>query len=671
MTLASLSPDQLHQALHDAIAARAQAAALAIVQHAPQSLSTLLKARGEQPPTLLHAATQGLGELVTALLELGAPADVLDELGNGLLHHAVQSGAADLVQTLLQRRVALETRNRYGYRPLHWAAELGELAIARLLVERGAKVNVKTNRNQLIRETFTPLYLAARHGHGELARYLLDQGAEPNALNDSNHATALVAACERDDLRLIALLLQHGASANGVNKQAASPHPEYCNFPLASARSAEAVNLLVARGAEVNARNSNFLRPTSALRWMVAELDQARLDGPEGARALEAMRALLDHGASLDDGGPAMESEARCAAVAELLGRARAAGQPQDEARQHLGQTLYELAADCDTADKLAAFRQLASNADAALLNRQDYEFGAETILNRLLEASRHARADHDYRAPLAAYVDAAQQLLAIGADPRLTDICGDAALHKAAAKSAAGRATQDNEALGRLLQLLLEHGADPAAENLAEQTPATLLAGNLQFELLALLQTQGSGQAIDAALALFEACTRASEQQLDRLLAQATDLERRNELGDTLLLHAAQLNLAGFAARLLSSGADPQARDPLGRTALLRACLADACETLACLLEHGADVRQCDAQGNSALVLLLQNQRQFFPDREAERLYKQRLEQAASDLARHGADLQAVSQTGQTVEALCPTKKLFKLLQSAGKARA
>ena len=98
-----------------------------------------------------------------------------------------------------------------GFQPLGLASFFGHVDAARFLVERGAEVN-SASRNDF---KVMPLHSAAATGDPdvryELAKLLLEHGADPNARQQDDF-TPLMAADQREDERLSALLVEHGAT---------------------------------------------------------------------------------------------------------------------------------------------------------------------------------------------------------------------------------------------------------------------------------------------------------------------------------------------------------------------------------------------------------------------------------------------------------------------------
>lgn len=422
--------------------------------------------------------------MVERLLDNKADAETLDVDKNTLMHYAVASKHKELVRSLVHRKVNVEGKNKYGYRPLHVAAAEGDVAMVKILVEEGnAKVNIKTNQHFIVRETKTPLFIALEKGQYEIARYLVEKGADVNALNDSQNSTALTQACRNDHLPMVRFLLEHGANPNGIEN--------YYYFPLALARSQEVVNILVKFGAEVNPRRDNLTNPTSALRTLVESIESDELKTKQRTQKLEALKALIIHGASLNDGNPVpLESAAKCKEVVEVLMEARKRTETSSStepllkanvANIELGKSLLELAKECDTRGRLEAFTTMLRDAtkDDVHYAGGPYNDNAETILHRIVASARYSDYRDEHSPQLSDYVEAVRLLLEKGADPNAVEtLHHETTLHKAAKVAISGyEKAEDIEQIKVLLKLLISYGANPHMTNEEAQTPAMILA--------------------------------------------------------------------------------------------------------------------------------------------------------------------------------------------------
>lgn len=123
---------------------------------------------------LYFAARQGHADVVSFLLERGAPADAVTNIGTAL-QIAARGNHTDVMTILLE---AGANPNLPGgdesKMPLHDAAERGAIEAARLLIQYGADVNARTGSYGQ-----PAIHLAARKGKTEMVAFLREMGAAP------------------------------------------------------------------------------------------------------------------------------------------------------------------------------------------------------------------------------------------------------------------------------------------------------------------------------------------------------------------------------------------------------------------------------------------------------------------------------------------------------------
>ena len=171
------------------------------------------------------------------------------------LHKAAREGDADRVRELLDAGADVNVRNadkqRLQYTPLHYAAYYGHLEIAEILISRGADLDAEDPAYS------TPLYLAAEQGHPKVVEFLVSKGAEVNVKSNAWGYTPL----HRAAWGPVARRFGQGAETFG-----ADPEEDY----------KEIVAFLIAKGAEINARDNDGKTP----------LDQAITSGKKEIIAL-------------------------------------------------------------------------------------------------------------------------------------------------------------------------------------------------------------------------------------------------------------------------------------------------------------------------------------------------------------------------------------------------
>ena len=181
---------------------------------------------GETP--VMVAARAGSAAVVRQLAAAGADLDRQGSRGQTALMWAAAQRHPDVVEALLAAGADLRVRSNVwtqvmavpphskpeynreiphgGNTALLFAVRAGDLPSARILVAAGADVDDTDAWG------VSAVVLAAHGGHRELLDFLLENGADPNAA-DAGFA-ALHDAVMRNDSRMVAALLAHGADPN-------------------------------------------------------------------------------------------------------------------------------------------------------------------------------------------------------------------------------------------------------------------------------------------------------------------------------------------------------------------------------------------------------------------------------------------------------------------------
>ena len=236
-------------------------------------------AAGSDVP-LIEAAKSADAAAVRALLEQEPDSVTATEPdGTTALHYAVHRGDLDTVETLLAAGARVDAVTRYGVRPLALAAENGDAAVVRRLLAAGADPNGSQPGGE------TALLTAARTGDAETIRALIAQGADVAAREEMRNQTPLMWA--------------------------------------AVAGNADAITALVAAGADVHARSTTPEKPNKSRResffqtvqrggWESETMSYGALTALAFAARrghIEAVGALLDAGANVNDAAVVMEGE--------------------------------------------------------------------------------------------------------------------------------------------------------------------------------------------------------------------------------------------------------------------------------------------------------------------------------------------------------------------------
>lgn len=231
----------------------------------------------------------------------------LDSNGMSQLMWAAYEGDLNKMRRLIGQKHDVNQINRYGATALFYAAGAtrtqatpkGSTEAVKLLLQNGAKANVKSDNKG---NGFTALMAACDNQNLASTSTLLDHGADVNARTTDGNS-ALNIAATRLEPKLVKLLLEHGSQINSytningetplITAIAASPSLSYRSFEEAQenlkqnaaplANTIEILNLLLAKKADVNIQDRNG---RSALTISISKVNAL------------LVRPLLDHGAN-------------------------------------------------------------------------------------------------------------------------------------------------------------------------------------------------------------------------------------------------------------------------------------------------------------------------------------------------------------------------------------
>jgi ankyrin repeat protein len=201
--------------------------------------------------------------------------------------------------------------------------------------------------------------------------------------------------------------------------------------------------------------------------------------------------------------------------------------------------------------------------------------------------------------------LDGMKLALEYGADPSPMTRWGITALHHSIQR--------DNWI--EMIQLLLDHGADPIIKNVRDFSASTLAARRGRGDVLKLLAERGIDPQLEGVDRLIAACAQADDEAIRTLLEEEPNLaaELLAEGGTLLAQFAGNGNTEGMR-RLLDLGVRPDALYAGDRyfeiaqdsTALHVSAWRGRPEATKLLLEHGAPVNALDGDGRTALQLAI-----------------------------------------------------------------
>jgi uncharacterized protein len=188
--------------------------------------------------TLVHRGLTGLLAVASSVALVGHAQTGADTLAAAAMRHDTTAVAA-----LLAAGADPNAPGADGTAALHWLVRIGDHETAKQLLAAGASPNFAN------RYGITPLALAAGNGDVESMSLLLTAGADPDA-PDGAGETPLMTVAALGIGAGITTLLEHGAEADWRD----AAYEQTALMFAARAGQADAVRLLLAAGADPNAR---------------------------------------------------------------------------------------------------------------------------------------------------------------------------------------------------------------------------------------------------------------------------------------------------------------------------------------------------------------------------------------------------------------------------------
>ena len=222
---------------------------------------------------LLEAVKAGNRQTVRTLLNQHADANVREVDGTTALHWAARNDDAETAIALIRAGATANVANRYGVTPLFLAATNGNAALVETLLKSGADANAVLPEGQ------TVVMAAARTGAPAVVKALLASGADTNVHDGRLGETALMWAAAENHADAIDLLIEHGADVNARSNPADFPRFSFGDGIVA-------LMMTLPRGhwtPMMYAARQGALNATRSLAKGKANLD---LQDPEGTTAL-------------------------------------------------------------------------------------------------------------------------------------------------------------------------------------------------------------------------------------------------------------------------------------------------------------------------------------------------------------------------------------------------
>jgi ankyrin repeat protein len=436
---------------------------------------------GAQAPSasrspVADAAMRGQRDTIRTLLQQGTDVNAARGDGMSALHWAAERNDPEMAAMLLYAGANVGAVTRIGqYTPLHLAAKAGSEGVVAALIKAGAAVDAKA-----VPSGATALHLAAGAGSAVVTTRLLDAGADTNAREAEWGQTPLMFAAAQNRVDAIRVLLGRGADPDlttsvidiaqraaldrAVNTRQRKVLESYGvgpeQQPTASQMQAavQASRELFRSGkipppdkndTNENDRDRNFnpeeINPPVSTKGGLTALLHASRQGH-----IEAARALLDGGASIDKAGAGDGTTALLMAV--LNGQF------------DMAMMLIERGANPDIASKANGATPLWAAVNTQWQPRTRFPQPQEMELQK------------------ATYLDVMKALLDKGADPnaRLSSHpwylvytgCGNrnCGLADTSGSTAFWRAAYSVDVSA--MRLLMQHGADPNITTIAPRQP-------------------------------------------------------------------------------------------------------------------------------------------------------------------------------------------------------
>eukprot|EP00727_Mastigamoeba_balamuthi_P003208 m51a1_g12885 hypothetical protein (288) ;mRNA; f:164-1027 len=188
-------------------------------------------------------------ELLELMIDSGANVNASRSNGASALYTAAWNGNEETIVSLCKRGADVNCHNTKDWTPLHAAAFRGHLNACRALIEHGALLDLKS------REGTTALYYACDGRRTAVAEFLLDRGANPN-VSELGGWLPVHACVLSNNMELLQRLLDKGALLNVPNRHLKAYTPLHMAISQTPPNAA-AVRLMLGRGADPNAANSN------------------------------------------------------------------------------------------------------------------------------------------------------------------------------------------------------------------------------------------------------------------------------------------------------------------------------------------------------------------------------------------------------------------------------
>ena len=542
---------------------------------------------------LMLACQKGNVEAINVLLNAGADINIRNANGSACILFAVVGGChKETLQAIIDHGADINATNEDSRTALMIACVRGDVEAIHVLLNAGADSTI-TDTNG-----FTWIHYAVAGGCSkETLQLIIGNGAKVNAI-DKNSSTALMLACQTENVEAINVLLNAGTASTITDTNGGT----WIHYAVDGGCSKETLQIIIEYGADVNAIDKNN---STAL----------MLACQKGS--LEAINVLLNAGADINirDGNGltcihyAVIGGCHKETLQAIIDRGSAVN-----ATSKYNETALRLACTMRSEDAINAL--LNAEADPNIVDINGYtclhaaiiEHCSKNVLQELIDHGVHVNARNcncETALMIACqkyYVEAIDVLLNAGADSNITDTKGFTWIHHAAG----GICSKET------LQAIIDHGVDI---NAIDEDGRTVLMISCQMgnvEAINVLLNAGADSNITDTnsgtwihYAVDGGCSKETLQIIIEYGANVNALDKNNS---TALMLACQKGNVEAIKVLLNAGAGSNITDTNGHTWIHYAVASDCSkETLQIIIEYGGDVNALDKNNSTALMLACQ----------------------------------------------------------------
>ena len=552
-----------------------------------------------------------------------------DSDGNTIVHYCVRMQNEGAVRECIKKSIPVSVQNNAGKTPLDIALEDSgdekSVAIAADLIMAGAETNdsqfsyfqtavSERNFNYRFGDGQTPLHIAAIQHHKSIARYLLANGAHTSA-QDITGATPLHEAVRYGDIDIAKALLESGADVNAEDNLGKTPViPEdkreamyrlliehaadvakkdaYGDTVLHTATmtslAPSILELLVAGGADVNARNKDGVSPL-LIAVQKRNFAHVKFYAERGADINSADKAgNTPLSLALKDGQAMLEM---------LVNRTNALSHDSNgntplHTAVIVNASIEQIRYLISLTDDINARNSDGNNALYLAVERNNKNIGELLLAKNADIFSTNNANDSPLHLALKKGGDT-QGWLITSRTISATDGSGNTALHYAVEWD-----------LKKAALSLIEKGANPEAKNANGETPLFSAVKTNDPAMIALIVKGGSSiKARDnlGSSPLHTAVRWDADASVRELVRLGIDVNAQNVAGKSALSEAALAGKLSIAKLLIDSGADINVSDNAGRTILMDAIKGQNADVIAMLLSNKANPQIQEINGRNA----------------------------------------------------------------------